>query len=126
MVISLFRVPGAPGFSTRSRLSRRVMRLPIPSMRRGALLFAAILVFFFGRVAAQTANIPARITQAVDEKNLAVLPGNVHPLARPELDQGAVADAQPLNPMILIIQRSPDQESALRHFLLDPPSTSSP
>src|SRR5260370_20952446 len=126
MVISLFRVPGAPGFSTRSRLSRRVMRLPIPSMRRGALLFAAILVFFFGSVAAQTTNIPARITQAVDEKNLVVLPGNVHPLARPEFDQGAVSDGQPLHRMLLLLQRSPDQEAALQKLLDNQQSKSSP
>src|SRR5260370_21320408 len=126
MVISLFRVPGAPGFSTRSRLSRRVMRLRIPSMRRGALLFAAILVFFVDRVSTHTTTIPAASTQAVDEKNLVVLPGNVHPLARPEFDQGAVADAQPLNRMLLLLQRSPDQESTLRQFLDDQQSKSSP
>jgi len=34
------------------------------------LLFGAILAFPFGRAAAQTTNIPARIAQAVDEKEI--------------------------------------------------------
>ena len=102
------------------------MKLPIPSMGRGALLFASFLAFLFGRASAQTTSIPARITQAIDEKNLVVLRGNVHPLARPEFDQGLVADAQPLKRMLLLLQRSPDQESALRQLLDDQQSKSSP
>jgi hypothetical protein len=93
------------------------MRLPIPSLGRAVLLFASFLAFFFGRAVAQTTNIPARITQAVDEKNLVVLRGNVHPLARPEFDQGPVPDAQPLKRMLLLLQRSPDQETSLRRLL---------
>src|SRR6266571_3403181 len=73
-----------------------------------------------------TVDIPARITQAVDEKNLVVLRGNVHPLARPEFDQGPVADAQPLRRILLLLQRSPEQESALRQLLDDQQSKSSP
>ena len=46
------------------------MRLPIPSIGRAALLFASFLALFFGRAVAQTTNIPARITQAIYEKNL--------------------------------------------------------
>src|SRR5439155_358617 len=76
--------------STRSWLSRRIMKLPIPSMGRGALLFASFLAFLFGRASAQTTSIPARITQAIDEKNLVVLRGNVHPLARTEIHRFVV------------------------------------
>ncbi len=102
------------------------MRLPKASLRCVVLLFGAILAFPFGRAAAQTTNIPARIAQAVDERNLVVLPGNVHPLARLEFDQGAVADAQPLQRMLLLLQRSPDQEAALRQLLDDQQSKASP
>jgi len=42
------------------------------------VLLFSILTFPLGRAAAQPTNIPARITQAVDEKNLVVLKGNVH------------------------------------------------
>src|SRR6266404_4121225 len=102
------------------------MRLPKASLRCVVLLFGAILAFPFGRAAAQTTNIPARIAQAVDERNLVVLPGNVHPLARLEFDEGAVADAQPLQRMLLLLQRSPDQEAALRKLLDDQQSKASP
>jgi len=90
------------------------------------LLFVSLLVFHLGPTAAQTTNIPARITQAIDEKTLVVLPGNVHPLARPEFDQGPVADAQPLKRMLLLLQRSSDQEATLRQLLDDQQSKSSP
>jgi subtilase family serine protease len=62
----------------------------------------------------------------VDENNRVVLKGNVHPLARPEFDQGAVADGQPLNRMLLLLQRSAEEESALRQLLDDQQSKSSP
>jgi hypothetical protein len=96
------------------------------SLCRCALLSVSILALSCGHAAAQTTNIPARITQAVDESNLVVLKGNVHPLARAEFDQGAVADGQPLNRMLLLLQRSADQESALRQLLDDQQSKSSP
>src|SRR5260370_38653190 len=102
------------------------MRLPIVSFGRGALLCVSILALSCGHAAAQTTNIPARITKAVDENNLVVLKGNVHPLARTEFDRGAVPDAQPLNRMLLLLQRSSDQESALHQLLDDQQSKSSP
>src|SRR5260370_14414877 len=102
------------------------MRFQERALRHGVLLLIAILTFRYWRASPQTTIIPARITQAVDEKNLVVLKGNVHPLARPEFDQGAVADAQPLSRMLLLLQRSPDQESSLRQLLDDQQSKSSP
>jgi len=77
-------------------------------------------------VHAQTSNIPARIIQAIDEKNLVTLSGNVHPLARAEFDQGPVADAQPLNRILLLLRRSPDQEASLLKLLDEQQSKSSP
>jgi hypothetical protein len=102
------------------------MKLTRVSLCRRAFLCVSVFALLCGYAAAQTANIPARITQAVDEKNLVVLKGNVHPLARAEFDQGAVADAKPLNRMLLLLQRSPDQEAALRQLLDDQQSKSSP
>jgi pseudomonalisin len=58
--------------------------------------------------------LPApRITQAIDEKNLVQLNGNVHPLARPQFDRGAVNDSLPLEHLMLLLKRSPAQELAL-------------
>jgi Pro-kumamolisin, activation domain/Bacterial Ig-like domain (group 3) len=68
----------------------------------------------------------ARITQAIDEKQLVLLRGNVHPLAQPKFDQGAVSDAQPLDRMLLLLQRAPEQEAALRQLLDDQLTLNSP
>ena len=67
----------------------------------------------------QVPSRPARITQAVDEKQLVVLKGNVHPLAQSKFDSGAVSDAQPLDRMLLLLQRAPELETALRQLLDD-------
>jgi hypothetical protein len=53
----------------------------------------------------------------VDEANLVTLRGNTHPLARPEYDQGAAPDDLPMERMLLLLQRSPEQEAALRKLL---------
>jgi hypothetical protein len=69
---------------------------------------------------------PAQITAAIDPNNLVVLHGNVYPLARPEFDKGAVAEAQPLHRILLLLQRSAAQEAALRQLLEDQQSKFSP
>jgi len=68
----------------------------------------------------------ARVVQAIDEKQVTALKGNVPPLARAEFDQGAVADSQPMNRMLLLLQRSAEQEAALRQLLDDQQSKASP
>jgi Pro-kumamolisin, activation domain/Bacterial Ig-like domain (group 3) len=95
-------------------------------LRRAALLLFSILAFPLGRAAAQTTNIPSLVTQAVDEKNLVVLKGNVHPLARPEFDQGAAPLDLHMDRMLLVLKRSPEQESALRKLIEDQQDKSSP
>jgi pro-kumamolisin-like protein/Big-like domain-containing protein len=70
-----------------------------------------------GALAAQVAPVPARITQVIDETKLVTLKGNVHPLARAEFDQGAVSDAMPATRMLLLLQRSAEQETTLRQLL---------
>jgi hypothetical protein len=93
---------------------------------RSAFIAAAILLLAALRAPAQTTGVAPRITQAVDEKNLVVLQGNVHPRTRTALNLGAVSDAQPLTRMLLLLKRSPDQESALLRLLDDQHTKSSP
>jgi subtilase family serine protease len=88
-------------------------------------LVAAVLLVIPGGIAAQTASSAAqittrpvaRITQAIDNTQLIRLRGNVHPLARPEFDRGAVADSMPMNRMLLLLQRSAEQKAALQKLL---------
>jgi hypothetical protein len=74
----------------------------------------------------QTKLAAPRITQAIDEAKLVKTGGKVHPLARAEFDRGVVADSLPMNRMILMLQRSPEQEAALRSLLDEQQTKSSP
>src|SRR5882724_1167654 len=94
---------------------------------RSALFSLVALLIPGSPAAAQLGNsVPARITQSISDKQLVLLPGNVHPLARPEFDQGFVADAQPLKRMLLHLRRSPEQEAALQQLLEQQQTKSSP
>ena len=87
-----------------------------PAVRR--LCISLCLLFFpASGIHAQTIGAQARIRQAIDETDLVAMPGNVHPLARPEFDQGAVSDAAPMNRILLLLQRSPEQDAALQQFM---------
>ncbi len=77
-------------------------------------------------VTTQQPSRPARITRAIDDKQLVRLEGNVHPLAQARFDQGLMNDAQPINRMLLLLQRGPEQESALRQLLEDQLTNDSP
>ena len=65
----------------------------------------------------QASPVPARITQAIDPATTTFVKMRIHPLARPEFDSGIVADSQLMNRMLLLLQRSADQETALRALL---------
>ena len=68
--------------------------------------------------AAQGSAVPARVTDRVDLNRLVTLAGNKHPLARAQYDQGAAPPDLPMNRMLLVLKRSPDQESALQNLLV--------
>ena len=59
------------------------------------------------------------ITQSIDESQRITLSGNTHPLARPEFDLGTAAASLPIKRMLLVLKRSPEQETALRRLLDD-------
>ena len=104
------------------------MRVQLKLCQCAALLVSTLALVLSPRVTAQTAqaqtsavqtpSVPSRITQAVDDANLATLRGHIHHLARPEFDRGAAEDGAPSGRMIVSLQRSQEQEAAL-HQLLD-------
>jgi subtilase family serine protease len=113
------------------------MKTNFPIFRKAILFLAVPFVFSGVRASAQTtpesasaapqsAAVPARITQAIDETQLVTLKGNVHPLVRAAFDQGAVVDSMPMNRMLLMLKRSMEQESALTQLLVDQHNTNSP
>jgi len=111
----------------------RTPRLSWQSVLPAALLLAgsAVLIgpWAGGRLTAsqnQSAKVPARITRAVNEADRMTLRGNVHPLARGEFDQGQLSPSQPLTRMMLLLDRSPEQEATLRQLLEDQQNPASP
>jgi uncharacterized protein (TIGR03437 family) len=70
-------------------------------------------------VAQTLSPVPPRITQAVDDTKLVTFQGNTHPLARTEYDQGAVPRDLPMERMLLLLSRGPEQEAALQQLLAE-------
>jgi subtilase family serine protease len=66
------------------------------------------------------------ITQAADESKVMTLKGNTYPLARAEFDGGTVPASLAMDRMLLVLKRSPAQESALEAFLAEQVDESSP
>ena len=109
----------------------------LSKMTWGCSLFSVLILLFTGShvaaqttadgaSAAQTSAVPARITQPIDETQLVTLKGSVHPLARPEFDQGAAPDSQPMKRMMLVLRRSPDQQAALSKLMYEQAIKDSP
>ena len=70
-------------------------------------------------------SVSSQIVTRVDETKLVRLHGNTHPNARAEFDEGRVDGQLPMERMILVLKRSPEQDSALSAFMarqLDPTS----
>jgi hypothetical protein len=103
---------------------------------RSVLAGASLLAFSCFPVVAQTpaaqsgaeqkSRVPARVMDTVDDTDRTVLRGNVHPKARAEFDRGAVADAQRVTRIVLVLQRSAEQEAALRQLMEQQQSKNSP
>jgi subtilase family serine protease len=74
-----------------------------------AFLALAALAF-----AQSPARVPHnRIVGPIDESDVVTLAGNVHPLARPEADRGAIADETRLERMVLLLQPDAAQQKSL-------------
>jgi hypothetical protein len=116
------------------------MKLQSSLLRNSLFVFALILALTALRAEAQTnpnsaqgsqsaavsSAVPARITQAIDEKQLVRLKGSVHPLARPQFDKGIVPDAMPAKRLLLMLKPSMDQESALAQLMIEQQNAASP
>ncbi len=90
-------------------------------MPNAKIVLLAIIVVFLASSARlsgqQMAVARDLVTQIVDGRNLVTLTGNVHPLARPEFDQGVAPDDLPMERMLLVLKRGADREASLRQLL---------
>ena len=83
-------------------------------------VFISVLLIAAPASASAQSRLPiprSRVVQAVDDARLTTLSGNVHPLARAEFDQGLLDEATPLHRIVLVLQRSSEQETVLRQLI---------
>ncbi len=69
---------------------------------------------------------PPLITQKVDDTQLTMLRGNTYPMAQRQFDRGAAPASLPMHRMLLVLQRSPQQEHTLVTLLDSQQDKSSP
>jgi Pro-kumamolisin, activation domain/Bacterial Ig-like domain (group 3) len=85
-------------------------------------LSIAVSVFFVlprSFASAQQLTVPSRILEPVNETKLTILKGNTHRLARPQFDRGSAPSDLPMDRMLLVLKRSPEQEAGLQKLLDD-------
>jgi Pro-kumamolisin, activation domain/Bacterial Ig-like domain (group 3) len=85
----------------------------LPRFSCFVMCFCFVAIVSFGQ---QVSPRPL-ITQPVVESELITLKGNTHPLAQPQSDIGAAPPDLPMNRMLLVLKRSPEQEHSLRTLL---------
>ena len=108
-------------------VSAALTRLGVsPRVRVAAVI--AMAAFVQTTVAQEAQMVAPRplITQAVDDTQLARLTGNTHPLARPEFDLGTAPATLPMERMLLVLKRGPEQEAALDRLMDDQQDKNSP
>src|SRR5512138_2416380 len=87
------------------------------------LALVSVTILGFGQELTPAGNpapkdfIPPRVVQPLVENQRVVLKGNTHPLARPQFDVGGAPPDLPMQRMLLILRRSPEQQSALNQLL---------
>src|SRR5579862_6325984 len=82
-----------------------------------ALLAVLVGAFLPLPAQAQVGTASRLITQGIDEANRVTLRGSTRPEATAANDRGALANDFPMEHMLLQLQRSTEQEQALRQFL---------
>lgn len=89
----------------------------LPGSIRPKSLLVLVPLFLVTLAPAQQRLVPSRIMKAINETTLTVLKGNTHPLARAAFDRGAASPDLPMNRMLLVLRRAPEQEAGLESLL---------
>lgn len=84
------------------------------------LLIILVIAGAFGVAHARAAG------RFIDDSAVVTLPGNVHPLARPEFDRGRAPSSLTLERMILVLRRSAEKQAELDRLLAGLHEPSSP
>src|SRR5580658_5966179 len=83
------------------------------------MLSALSLVFAATAAGAPSGYPTPMISSPVNASQLTVLPGNTRPEANATNDEGPVAEALPMQHMLLQLKRSPEREAALQQLISD-------
>ena len=89
-------------------------------------ILSVVLLGLSTLAAAQQRYIRPLVHEPVDDRQRVVLKGNVHPLARPQFEVATAPPDLPMERMLLVLKRSPEQETALLKLLDDQQDKSSP
>jgi subtilase family serine protease len=100
---------------------QRTSVIPVPSCLLVCLLLSATAAVSF----AQTAP-PDRILETIDQGQMTALPGNVHPWARAQFDQGRVDPGMKMQGVTISFKLSPAQQAALDQLIAEQQDASSP
>ena len=84
------------------------------------------LALFAGTFTLAQTSPSVRISGPVNDSDVALLPGGVHPHIARALDQGSLAASRPLHRMAIFFKPSAAQQSALDKLLLDQQNPASP
>jgi subtilase family serine protease len=103
----------------KGRFTQAFRHLPLMML----LAALAAMVFFAPALQAQPAP---QITQPVDAARLQALPDHLPQWANPANSAGALPPDLMLNPMTMVLQRSPEQESAFESLLAEQQNAASP
>ena len=85
----------------------------------------SVFLLLTGVLVAQSPRQPL-ITRPINESVLVTLKGNTHPLAQQRYDMGIAPPDLPMNRMLLVLNRDPQQDFGLRKLLDDQQDKNSP
>jgi subtilase family serine protease len=100
---------------------RKTCMVSFPKCVAILVLLLAVPVISSAQTAAKN-----RIVQAIDDTQRTVVQGNLHPMARPEFDQGRADGSMPINHASIVFKPSPSQQRALDALLAAQQDPSSP
>lgn len=98
-------------------------------MNRNRVSSCAVVVLFLLVLASFSfaqSTVAPRITRSVNDADVALLPGGVHPHVARAVDQGSVSPNMPMQPMAIFFKPSAAQQTALDQLLLQQQDPNSP
>ena len=90
------------------------------------LVSGLLLLVFVSRAQPQNEPVRPLVTQQIDNSRTITQPSATHPMARPEFQIGEAPGDLPMEHMMLVLKRSPQQEAALQTLLQTQQDKSSP